>query len=250
MRLPVALGCLLLAACTGPHSTGALWAQQDIEQETVLFRLSDAQRVDQARAFELRLADDTLAAERARIAASLAACPGEDRQPLAVSIGDRPRDTVRLRAQDDPARLASLAEVALADWQVRRARATGDARFCDEARQTLAGTVSREAAAPDVLAELGEATVSRDRLNGTVADRAWPLSVALSSYAMGDVDTVQGQAPLPEYLAAVYGGELIGAAAAPALDGAAPEAMVDRFAPDYPAWEPDALYAAFAVGHT
>jgi hypothetical protein len=250
MRLSVALGCLLLVGCSGPHSTGALWAQQDIEQETAMFRLSDAQRADRAHAFELGLADETMAAERARIESSLAACPGDEREPLAVSIGDRPRDTVRIRAQDDPARMASLAQVALADWDVRRARATGEVRFCAAARHALAGTVIGEAAPADVLGELGEATVSRDRLHGVVADRAWPVSVALSSYATGHVDTVQAQAPFPQYLAAVYGGELFGAVSAPAPDGPAPEALVDRFAPAYPAWEPDALYAALVVGRT
>ena len=77
-----------------------------------------------------------------------------------------------------------------------------------------------------------------------MAAETWPASVALSTYALGYVDTVQAMAPLPQYLAAVYGGGLVlGTATAPALNGAeTPESLVDRFAPAYPDWEPDALY--------
>jgi hypothetical protein len=250
MRLSVALGCLLVVGCAGPHSTGALWAQQNLEQETAVYRLTDAQRADQAHAFELGLAGELLAAERARVESSLQACPGSERQPLGVSVGDRPRDSVRIRAQDDPTRLASLAQVALADWRVRRGRATGDGRFCDAARQVLAGAGVSPEVESDFLTGLGNATVTRDSVQGVVADAAWPASVALSSYALGYVDTVQAMAPLPQYLAAVYGGELVGDATAPALNGATPESLVDRFAPAYPAWEPDALYAALVAGQT
>jgi hypothetical protein len=247
MRLLVALSCLLLAGCTGPHSTGALWARQNLEQETAMFRLSDAQRADRSRAFELGLVDETLAAERARIEAGLQTCPG-NLQPLAVSIGDRPRDSVRIRVHDDSARMTGLAQIALADWRLRRALQTGDARFCDDARQALAGGVST-AGATDFLTELGTATVTRDQLHGVVADAAWPASVALSNYVLGYVDTVQAMAPLPQYLAAVYGGGLVmGTSAAPKLNGATPESLVDQFAPVYAEWEPDALYAAFVAG--
>jgi hypothetical protein len=248
MRLSVALGCLLLVGCTGPHSTGALWAQQDLDQETAMFRLTDAQRADRTQAFELGLADETLVAERERIASNLHDCPGAERQPLGLSIGDRPRDSVRIRAQDDPVRLSSVAQIALADWRFRRALATGEASFCDDARQALAGRVST-AALPDLLAGLGTATVSRDLAHGVVADGAWPASVALSNYALGYVDTVQAAAPLPHYLAAVYGGGLVpGSATAPrSSEAETPEALVDRFAPAYPEWEPDALYAALVA---
>ncbi|MGI9147249.1 MAG: hypothetical protein ACR2IK_11955 [Chloroflexota bacterium] len=258
MRVLVALGCLLLVGCTGPHSTGALWAQQNLEQETALFRLSDAQRADRARAFELSLADETLASERARIESGLQDCPASVGQPrsLAVSVGDRARDALRIRAQADPVRLNSLALVALADWRLRRARATGDAQFCADARQALAGPAISDfkaadtEALTDLLTGLGTATVTRDPRLGSVADEAWPPSVALSNYALGLVDTVQARAPLPQYLAAVYGGELLGPSVAPALQGETPESVVDRLAPAYPEWEPDALYAAIANGHT
>jgi hypothetical protein len=179
-----------------------------------------------------------------RIETGLQECPGGTRQPLGVSSGDRPRDTVRMRIADDPARLETLAQLALADWRLRRAQATGDARFCDDARQALAGTVAQQVNTADILAGLGAATVSRDALRGVAADAAWPASVALSSYALGYVDTVQAKAPLPQYLALVYGGVVVPATRAPALNGATPESVVDRLAPAYPEWEPDALYAA------
>ncbi|HLZ30368.1 MAG TPA: hypothetical protein VKV73_23855 [Chloroflexota bacterium] len=248
MRLSVALGCLLLVGCTGPHSTGALWAQRDIEQETILYRLSDAQRVDRVRALELALADDVLAAERARITAGLSDCPGPgDSQSLAPSIGDKPRDTVRIQAGDDPARLASVAQIALADWRLRRARGTGEVHFCDQARQALAAVVSAQRSG-DLLGAPGTATVTRDPSHALAgAVETWPGDTALSNYALGYVDTVQALTPLPQYLAAVYGGVLLEPPKAPPLNGATPESLVDQFAPAYPEWEPDALYAALTT---
>lgn len=247
MRLSVALGCLLLVGCTGPHSTGALWAQRDIDQETLLFRLGDVERADRMRAVELGLADETLATERTRIESGLADCPGQgrDQESLAPSVGDRSRDTVRIQAREDPVRLASLAQLALADWRLRRARGTGEAHFCAEARQALAGGPP-PTAGPDVLGGLGTAQVSRDPAHAGMVAAGWSTSVALSSYALGYVDTVQAPAPLPQYLAAVYGGVLLNSSTAPALNGATPESLVDQLAPAYPDWEPDALYAVFA----
>src|SRR5919202_464778 len=114
----LALGGLLLAGCAGPHSTGALWSLQNQEREGVVFGLTDAQRAEAARADELRLADESLAAERARVTAALDDdCPGE-RRPLAISSGDTVRDTIRLRAQADAARRVAVAQVALADWRL------------------------------------------------------------------------------------------------------------------------------------
>ena len=108
-----------------------------------MFRIGDAQRAAQVQAFELGLADRDLAAERARIEAGLADCPGSTRQPLAISSGDRVRDGIRIRAENDPTRLASVAQIALADWRLRRAQATGDAQRCDDARQALESPVAR-----------------------------------------------------------------------------------------------------------
>jgi hypothetical protein len=76
------------------------------------------------------------------------------------------------------------------------------------------------------------------------AAAAGPL-VALSLYATRSVDSVRAAAPLPQYLAAVYGGRLVLAGAAmPDLGGQSPEAVVDELALTHPEWEPDALYAA------
>jgi hypothetical protein len=248
MRLGVGLGCaLLVVGCAGPHSTGALWAQQDVEQETAMFKLGDAQRAAQARAFELALADRDLAAEQARIDTALADCPGSARTPLALSSGDRVRDTIRLRAEGDATRLGSVAQIALADWRLRRAQATGEPGWCDAARQALNSPIP-EADKPDLLTELGDATVSRDP-QGTapVADSNWSDNVTLSNYALGFVDTVVAASPLPQYLAAVYGGTLVRKPAPPDTGGRSPQAIVDDLAPSYPGWEPDALYAALTA---
>jgi hypothetical protein len=253
MRLGVGLGCaLLVVGCVGPHSSGALWAQQDVEQETAMFKLGDAQRAAQAEAFELALADRDLAAERARIVAGLADCPGSARTPLTISSGDRVRDTIRVRAEADAARMGSLAQIALADWRLRRAQASGEARWCDAARQALTSPVA-EPAQSDVLTELGDAVVSRESPSGAPDQDSAPApgnrsaNVTLSNYALGFVDTVQAASPLPQYLAAVYGGTLVRKPAPPGTGGRSPQALVDDLAPSHPDWEPDALYAALVA---
>ena len=162
MRLWFALPALLLVGCAGPHSTGALWAQQNLEREAALFRSTDAERAAGAQAYELSLADEALASERVRVQAALQDCPGE-RRPMALSEGDKVRDAIRLRAMDDPARLANVAQLALSDWFVRRGRATGNAQFCDRARQTLAVPPALAGAAPmtaAVMTQRPSATVS------------------------------------------------------------------------------------------
>ena len=245
MRLALALGTLLLAGCAGPHSSGGLWAQQNLEREAALFRLSDAQRAQAAATFELSLADEILASERSRVETALQDCPGE-RRPLALSSGDTVRDTVRVRAQADVARLTALAQIALADWRIRRGQATGEGRFCDAARQALSSAPAR-ASTPSVLDSLGEATVSRDgRQSAPAAIGEGEPLVQLSLYATQSVDAIRAMAPLPQYLAAVYGGLLTLTIARPDLDGQSPEAVVDDLAPAYPEWEPDALYAALS----
>jgi hypothetical protein len=210
-----------------------------------MFRLSDAQRAAQARTFELAQADATLAAERARMLDALADCPGTTRQPLTLSEGNRARDAVRVRAQGDAPRLVSVAQVALADWRLRRARATGDAAMCEAARTAL--EAPPPTGAPDgAIERLGQATVARDP-NGPgepLAD-AEPL-VAVSLYASGWADSVTADAPLPQYLAAVYGGVLLPPLPRPDLGDRSPAQLVDELAPAYPTWEPDALYAALA----
>jgi hypothetical protein len=247
MRLSVALACvlLLLLGCAGPRSTGGLWAQQNLEREAAFFQLSDAQRAEQIRAFELVVADELLSAERSRLETSLPNCPGDRRQPLVISPGDRVRDGVRLRAIGDPVRLNALARVALGDWRLRRAQATGEMEFCEQARSALAGR-SPVASRGDLVERLGTATVLRDPRLSTAnqLDRDAPTSLSL--YSSGYADAVSARAPLPQYLAAVYGGVVVGATPRP-VDGRTPEILVDEFAPAYPEWEPDALYAALTL---
>ena len=246
MRLAFLLGCaLLLQGCAAAPSNGGLWAQQNLEREAAFFRVSEAQHAAQTRAFELAIADEILTGERTRIEAGVQACPGAAREPLAVSAGDRVRDTARVQADGDRDRLTALAQVALADWRLRRAGSTGDAAFCALARAALAGTSALPATA-DALEQLGVATVTR--LSGpplAAQPEREPLT-SLSLYATGFADTISARAPLPQYLAAVYGGTVIGTTRAP-LSGRSPEILVDELAPAYPEWEPDALYAALSA---
>src|SRR5919199_3288876 len=161
MRRLLALGCLLLVGCAGPHSTGALWSLQNQQREAVVFSQTDAQRAQAARAYELSLADESLAAERARVEIALLDCPRKLRA-MAISSGDAVRDSIRVRAQADAARLTAVAQVALADWRLRRARATGEARFCEAARAALtAAPTGLPTAGGPLLARLGQATVTR-----------------------------------------------------------------------------------------
>ena len=207
-------------------------------------RLTDAQRADRMHAYELTLADESLAAERGRIDLALQDCPGAARRPLEVSAGDGIRDSVRLRVGDNPARLAVVAQLALADWRLRRARATAQTRFCDEARQALNGPSSADPNAADLLAGLGAATVTRDARETGASVDASPIMLVLSNYALGYTDAVRAATPLPQYLAAVYGGVVVDGGRPAELNGQTPEALVDRLAPRYPQWEPDAIYAA------
>jgi hypothetical protein len=242
-RLSLALcGLALSLGCSGPNSTGALWAQQNLEREAALFRLSDAQRAEQATAFEQSLADALLASERARLEADLASCPSAP-QPLGVSPGDKVRDVIRLHAQGDAARLDGVAQLALADWRLRRAAETSNIQFCAGARAALSGQTA--GATSDLLSGLPTATVTRDPSQTATTLAMDPPSVALSQYALGYVDAVQAPAPLPHYLALVYGGFLV--APNPPMDAESAASMVDAAAPAYPEWEPDGLYAALRV---
>src|SRR5215831_2765859 len=85
------------------------------------------------------------------------------------------------------------------------------------------------------------ATVTRDPRTPVPPLTTEPPIMTLSGYALGSVDSVSAAAPLPQYLALVYGGFLQTQAA---LDTETAADLVDRQAPAYPEWEPDALYAA------
>jgi hypothetical protein len=241
---------LLLAGCVGPHSTGALWAQQNLEQEDAQSHLGDAGRAAQTQTFVFASADAALAHERARIEDELQTCPGPP-QPLAISPGDSARDAIRLDVQGDPRRLSWVAQVALADWRMRRAAATGDVRFCDAARAALdGGGTDLPQSSSDLLSSLPPAVVTRDPTETSAALETGAPTITLSNYALGYVDTVEAAAPLPQYLALVYGGFLVEPAVAPMLDAEAAATRVDREASAFSEWEPDALYAALRGGQT
>jgi hypothetical protein len=237
-------GCLLLVslaatACAGPHSTGALWAQQNLDQERAMFQLSEAQRTGIAEAFELSLADETIQAERQRITTELQNCPGP-RLALGVSRGDVVRDTIRVRSQSNPVRLAQVAQLALADWYSRRASATGGAQFCEQAQAALDGKLT-QGAAGNLLDNMPVATVTREQSDPIPPSTTDPPLVALTQYALGSTDGVTAAAPLPQYLAVVYGGFVT---SPQVLDAETAADRVDQQAAAYPDWEPDALYAA------
>jgi hypothetical protein len=255
MRLGVAFSalsiCLLASgvACAGPHSTGGLWLQQYFDQERAYFARTDAEHRAQAQQFELGLADEALAAEGNRLDAAQQICPGPP-QALTASPSNALRDGIRVRAQADPARLGQVAQLALADWYLRRASASRDSHFCDQARAARSQPPATLTAS-DLLASLPAATVSRDQrqLNDSAPLDNDAASVTLSSYVLGSIDTVHAAAPLPQYLALVYGGYLFTPPdAPPAVDAETAAVVVDRDAPAYPDWEPDALYAALRGG--
>jgi hypothetical protein len=243
MRLALAIACVLLTGCAAPPSDGGLWARTGLQQELVIGRMSDNQRAAAAHEFELRLVDDALTQEARRLEQAAQACPSSERSPLGVSQSDRVRDSMRVRIRDDPERARRVASQALADWYLRRARATGMLELCQRARDALAGSLP--AIADDRLQQLGQATVSRNAAYpGEITPGDNP-SQALVMYALGWSDTVHGATPLPEYLAAVYGGSVTTDTQLPSSSSArSPEELVDELAPAYPAWEPDAILQA------
>jgi hypothetical protein len=247
LRARASLGLLLAiggVACAGPHTTGALWSQQYVDQEKAFFALSDAQRRAQTQQFALGLADEGLQAETARIDAALQTCPGPS-VPLAVSPGDMRRDVIRIQADGDTARLGQTTQLALADWYLRRAGASTDAHFCQLAEAARNAQLPQPATT-DLLDGLPIASVSRDpRQTDPPMTSDSPLAT-LSRYALGEIDAVSAQAPLPQYLALVYGGAL--ASTGTALDAETAAARVDAQVAAYPDWEPDALYAALRDG--
>jgi hypothetical protein len=237
--LPLVL-VLVGIGCAGPHSSGALWAQQNLEAERAAFRLGDARRAQLAQEFELSIADDSLSAEVQRIRAELQACPAP-RAAFNPSEQDKLRDGIRLHVESGAARLAKLSDVAVADWFVRRASATGDSGFCARAAQALNGE-SADPPVRDVLNGIPTATVARF----AAATPAVPDVATLSNYALGFVDVLTASAPLPQYLAVVYGGAVVDGA--PTLSAESAAIKVDTQAAAYPEWEPDALYAALRGG--
>jgi hypothetical protein len=84
-----------------------------------------------------------------------------------------------------------------------------------------------------------------NRLQELISDEP---TLAVSEYALGYTDTVRAAAPLPQYLAFVYGG-YVSEGHERQLDVDTAARLVDRDAAAYPQWEPDALYAALRGGH-
>ncbi|GAC1322575.1 MAG: hypothetical protein NVSMB2_19940 [Chloroflexota bacterium] len=261
MRLLIALGSLLCAGCVGPHSTGALWAQQNIQREIALSRVADAERAAQAQAYEQTTAERLLVVERARVSDLVGACSNSAQVSMQLSVGNRTRDTIRVLAHGDRTLQVNVIQVALADWFARRGQATLDAAHCDRAKQALQGVPgaadpTASANAHALLDALGSATVARDlaaplshgRRARTITDPAEAPTTTISAYALNFSDAVTAPSPLPQYLAAVYGGSLAGPTVAqPNLRGRTPESLVDEIAPAAPEWEPDAVYAAVSA---
>ena len=91
----------------------------------------------------------------------------------------------------------------------------------------------------------------RDQNDAAPALATDPPLVTLSAYALGAIDSVSAPAPLPQYLAAVYG-EFVSSepVLGLVLDEESAAALVDQQAPAYADWEPDALYAALRGAHS
>jgi hypothetical protein len=242
MRLWLVLVLGLLVGCNVPHSTGALWALEAEAGERELFRTTEAQRSAATQNVQVDLADRLLAQERTRMEIAVGTCPGSERAPLRVSPGDKVRDTIRMQAAGDVQRLAEVAHLALADWYLRHGVASGSMQLCDQAHSALAGQLPLHPPNRGILSTLPSATVTRRTTAQGAINTQAPLP-ALADYALGVVDTLHAAAPLPQYLAAVYGGNLIVDTPTPLAGSGSPEELVDQIAPGYPDWEPDALWA-------
>jgi hypothetical protein len=236
MRWLLAALVLGTAGC-GPSADGALWSARAIQQELVLSRLSDAQRLAAAHGAEVQLVDAILNQEESRLRGALHICPAE-RRPMAISPADKLRDSLRIRVADDSARLQKVADLALADWYVRRANATGFPELCYRASTALGVQKPIQATTTGSSAE--EATVARSPGDPPVS--LGDAQTAIVAYALGWTDAVQAPAPLPHYLAAVYGGSVINVTQTRSNEHV--EALVDQLAPGQPRWEPDAIWQA------
>jgi hypothetical protein len=243
---PLRHGCVALiaaAACLSgcsPAGDSALWSARAVQQELVLSRLTDAQRAEQAHALELQVADAEIQKQDQALRDGLQDCPGP-RTPLAISEADTLRDSLRSRVGDDAARLQKIADLALADWYVRRANATGFPELCYEASIALAVQQPPQATTPGLSAS--KATVAR-ATSDTPTTYNQPQE-AIVAYALGWTDAVSASAPLPHYLAAVYGGSVLNGT--PKRSNEQIEALVDQLAPSEPQWEPDAIWQALLV---
>src|SRR5262245_49545059 len=110
--LSLAALLLLLVGCSSAERDGALWHYRESQLTLAIFGQSEQHRADEARAFELSLADAALAAEEARLAGLLATCPSSERRALALSPGAQTRDRIRVRIEAEPERSARVAQLA------------------------------------------------------------------------------------------------------------------------------------------
>jgi hypothetical protein len=239
---------VLLVGCASQHSDGGLWDRQAIQQEDVQGRLPAPQRQAARRGVELAAADAALETEQERLGQELADCPSAAREPLKPSAFIEVRDSVRIRAAGDTARLQRVGSQALADWYVRRARATGSMQQCDSARAALNGQTQAQQPVTDVVGQLGWATVTRAASYPGDALAAPTNEQATALYGLAWTDTLRAQSPLPEQLSAAYGGALLTEQPLPpAIGGRSSEEVVDVLAPAYPTVEPDALLLALTA---
>jgi hypothetical protein len=153
-----------------------------------------------------------------------------------------------MQAQGDASRTAQVAQLALADWRIRRARATGNAQACADAQATLGSEAAETPSRDDLISALPVVSVTREPGQNAAPATRDPVEITVSEYALGYVDRVTAASPLPQYLALVYGGYLVLPQGAAVLDAETAANLVDQHAPEYPEWEPDALYTALRGG--
>jgi hypothetical protein len=159
--------------------------------------VSTAQRSAEAHTTELRLVDEQLANEERRLHAEVDVCPGPTRAALHASPADRLRDSIRLRASGDSQRQARVANQALADWYVRRARQTGNAAQCPRpALRSPANSNRYPGAALETIP--GDDGDARPATRATSSNPLPPSKA--SRLRSGRTDTVHAPSPLPEYL--------------------------------------------------
>jgi hypothetical protein len=165
---------------------------------------------------------------------------------LSPSPGAAARDAAR--SKQHPALSTRAAQLASADWYLRRAATTSQPSFCERARQMLTDTQSDQPQSDHellaLLQDLPPGRVAADPSAASIEgiDASSDLYQALAMYRLGLIDEVRGPALLVGHLAVVYGGalELPTSGLAVSLP---PEEIVDRLAPGL-GWEPDGLYAA------
>jgi hypothetical protein len=197
-RVLLMAASLVLAGCAAPRSDGGLWARQNVQEELALSRMTDSQREAVAHDFELRLADEVLDAEQARLEVAMQSCPTQ------VAQGDRIRDSIGIRISHDETRQARVAQQAAAESWLRQAVASSAGAQCQQAREALSGAL----AAPSQPQNANVATVTRFVAYPGDVTEGDPQTL-LVVYALQWTDSVRAPLPLAQHLARVYGGDLL-----------------------------------------